>query len=144
MRRQILDIKSVHDTLGIYSHAVRAGDLLFIAGQVAKDRDNNLVGKGDIEAQVRQVFTNLTSILKECGGDLRSIVKMTTLLTDARSLDAFRRVRDEIFKKPVPANTLMIVTALASPDYLVEIEAIAVVEEPAPSPTATLPPRRSQ
>jgi 2-iminobutanoate/2-iminopropanoate deaminase len=127
MRREILEIKSVHDTQGIYSHAVRAGDLLFVAGQVAKDRDNHLVGPGDIEAQVRQVFANLQSVLEEAGGNLGSIVKMTTLLTQYGHLDGFRRVRDEVFEKPVPANTLMIVAGLASPDYLVEIEAIAAL-----------------
>jgi enamine deaminase RidA (YjgF/YER057c/UK114 family) len=129
MRREILTLTSVHGTEGIYSHAVRAGELLFIAGQVAKDRDDRIVGHGDIEAQARQVYANLSSILSECGEDLGSIVKMTTLLTDRRDLDGFRRVRDEVFQKPVPANTLMFVAGLAHPDYLIEVEAIATLDD---------------
>jgi len=127
MAHQVLTLTSVHEPTG-YSHASRVGNTLYIAGQVAKDRDNNLVGRSDIEAQVRQVYANLASILEETGGRLENIVKMTTFLTDLASIGSYRKVRNELFAEPYPPNTLVIVQSLFSPEYLVEIEAIAVLD----------------
>ena len=72
MAHEILELKSVHPTKG-YSHAAKAGNTLYIAGQVAQDVDGNLVGKGDFEAQARQVCENLKNILDESGGTLQNI-----------------------------------------------------------------------
>jgi reactive intermediate/imine deaminase len=127
MSHEILKLKSVHKTVG-YSHAAKAGDTLYIAGQVAKDVDDNLVGEGDFESQVRQVYTNLKNILEEAGGSLSNIVKMTTFLTHFNYIDAYRSVRNEYFPEPCPPNTLLIVESLALPDYMIEIEAIAVLD----------------
>ena len=128
MDREILNITSVHETGGRYSHVVRAGNLLFVAGQVARDRDNTLVGKDDIEAQARQVYANLRSVLREAGSDLDGIVAMTTYLTSRNSRAGFRKVRDEVFVTPAPANTLVFVSGLAEPEYLIEVQAIAMLQ----------------
>jgi len=126
MAREIVHPTSVHSTAGVrYSHVAKAGDTVFIAGQIALDPNGNLVGKGDIEAQTHQVYANLQAILEELGGSLDDIVKLTTYLTDRGHLDAFRRVRNRFFTDAFPPNTLLFVSGLAHPDYLVEIEAVA-------------------
>ena len=128
MAREIIQPNSVHSTPGVgYSHVAKAGDTFYIAGQIALDVDGNLVGKGDIEAQVHQAYANLQAILDELGGSLDDIVKMTTYLTDRSQLDAFRRVRDRFFSDPFPPNTLLFISGLAHPDYLIEVEAVAVL-----------------
>ncbi|MBI2437562.1 MAG: RidA family protein [Lentisphaerae bacterium] len=119
-----------------YSHVARVGDTVYIAGQVALNRLGNLVGEDDIEAQTQQAFENLQAILNELGGSLNDIVKMTTYLTDRSQLEAFRRVRNRYLSDPFPPNTLLFISGLAQPEYLVEIEAVAVVSAPRTGPTA--------
>ncbi|UCD77217.1 MAG: RidA family protein [Desulfobacterales bacterium] len=127
MAHEILKLKSVHPTVG-YSHAAKAGNTLYIAGQVAQDVDGNLVGRGDFEAQVRQVYENLKNIVQEAGGTLQNIVKMTTLLTHYNYVETYRSVRNQYFPEPCPPNTLLIIESLALPDYMIEVEAIAVLD----------------
>ncbi|MBI2441681.1 MAG: RidA family protein [Lentisphaerae bacterium] len=135
MTREIIQPESVHSTAGVgYSHVAKAGNTIYIAGQIALDAAGNLVGKGDIEAQTHQVYANLQAILEELGGSLNDIVKMTTYLTDRSQLGAFRRIRNRFFSAPFPPNTLLFVSGLAQPDYLVEIEAIAVLTIPRTDP----------
>jgi reactive intermediate/imine deaminase len=124
----ILKLNSVHKTTG-YSHAARVGNMLYISGQVAQDKAGKLVGKGDIEAQAKQVYTNLRNILTESGGNLTNIVKMTTYITHYASLEGYRKVRGQFFTEPFPPSTLVVVESLASPDFMIEIEAIAALEE---------------
>ena len=127
MAHEILKLRSVHPTVG-YSHAAKAGNTLYIAGQVAQDVDGNLVGRGDFEAQVRQVYENLKNIVQEAGGTLQNIVKMTTFLTHYNYIETYRRVRSQYLPEPCPPNTLLIIDSLALPDYMIEIEAIAVLD----------------
>ena len=127
MAHEILELKSVHPTRG-YSHAAKAGNTLYIAGQVAQDVDGNLVGKGDFETQVRQVCENLKSIMEEAGGTLQNIVKKTTFLTQYSYIEIYRRVRSEYFPEPCPPNTLLIIESLALPEYMIEVEAVAVLD----------------
>jgi reactive intermediate/imine deaminase len=127
MAHEILKIKSVHSTVG-YSHAAKAGNTLYVAGQVAKDADDNLVGKGDFEAQCHQVFENLKNIMAEAGGTLQNIVKLTTFLTDYSYIETFRSVRTKYFPEPCPPNTLLIIESLAMPEFMIEVEAIAVLD----------------
>lgn len=130
MDRRIIQPASVHSTQGVgYSHVSKVGPMLFLAGQIALDRDGRLIGKGDIEAQMHQTYANIQSILQELGGDMQDIVKLTTYLTDRQNLQGFRNVRDKVLHPPYPPNTLVFIDGLASPDYLVEIEAIAVLRE---------------
>lgn len=127
MAHQILQLNSVHPTRG-YSHAARVGKTLYIAGQVALDPEGNPVGIGDMAAQARQVFTNLKNILEEAGGRLEQIVKMTTLITHFENIETYRSVRNEFLSEPMPPNTLMVIDSLASPDFLIEVEAIAALD----------------
>jgi len=127
MAHEILKLKSVHPTKG-YSHVAKAGNTLYIAGQVAQDVDGNLVGKGDFETQVRQVCENLKSIMEEAGGTLQNIVKKTTFLTHYSTIETYRRIRNEYFPEPCPPNTLLIIDSLALPEYMIEVEAVAVLD----------------
>ncbi len=121
-----LQLHSVHRRPG-YSEAARVGDLLFICGQVALDANGALVGRGDPAAQTEQVYANLRRILEELGGGLEHLVKTTSLITDRAHLAAYQEVRGRILATPRVPNTLAIVSGLAHPDYLVEIEAVAAV-----------------
>jgi enamine deaminase RidA (YjgF/YER057c/UK114 family) len=112
-----------------YSQVVKVGNTVYIAGQVSVNPEGNVVGKGDAEAQVRQVWRNLEAAAKGAGGTLQNIVKTTTYVTSIEHAGAVRKVRDELFRSGnPPTSTLLVISALASPDYLVEIEAIAVVD----------------
>jgi len=110
MSHEILQLKSVHETKDRgYSHVAKAGKTLYIAGQVARDVRGRLVGKGDFDAQARQVYTNLKNILQEAGGGLKNIVKTTTLLTHVGHVESFGKVRSEFFGEIMPPNTLLII-----------------------------------
>src|SRR6185295_16451265 len=111
-----------------YTHVVKVGNTAYIAGQVSVARDGSVVGKGDPEAQVRQIWHNLEAAVKSIGGTLNDIVKTTTYVTNLNYAAAIRKVREERFPTNPPTSTLLVVAGLASPDYLMEIEAIAVVE----------------
>ncbi|HEX7926908.1 MAG TPA: RidA family protein [bacterium] len=124
MAHEYLQLKGVHKSTG-YSHAAKVGNLLFISGQVALDKSGKLVGKGDIAAQTKQVYANLASILKEAGGSFANVVKFGVFITHHRYLEEYRAVRGTIIKEPYPTSTLLVVESLASPDWLIEIEAIA-------------------
>jgi enamine deaminase RidA (YjgF/YER057c/UK114 family) len=112
-----------------YSQVVRVGNTIYIAGQVSAGADSNVVGKGDPEAQVRQVWRNIEAAVKAAGGTLQHVVKTTTYVTNIQYGAAVRKVREEVFQSSnPPTSTLLVVAGLASPDYMVEIEAIAVVD----------------
>ena len=129
MAHDILQLKSVHETKDRgYSHVAKVGKTLYIAGQVARDVRGKLVGKGDVEAQARQVYTNLKNILEEAGGGLRNVVKTTTILTHYSNVEGYRKIRNEFFGNIMPPNTLLIIESLASPDFMIEVEAIAVLD----------------
>ncbi len=112
-----------------YSHVVKVGDTVYLAGQIALAPDGSLVGKDDAEAQVRQVWHNIGLALRSVGGTLVDIVKTTTYITDIAHADAVRKVRYETFTTNPPTSTMLVVAGLAVPDLVVEIEAVAVVSE---------------
>ncbi|MFQ5684040.1 MAG: RidA family protein [Candidatus Binatia bacterium] len=127
--RKALQPKNVADRRPRYSQAIltKPGRLLFIAGQTAVDKKGELVGKGNIEKQAVQVYKNLDAIIKAAGGSRENIVKTTTFLTDRRNREGLNKVRRSYFKKVQPTSTLIIVKGLASKEYLVEVEAVAVL-----------------
>jgi reactive intermediate/imine deaminase len=112
-----------------YSQAlvVEAGRLLFIAGQGPVDAAGNLVGAGDVEAQVRQVFANVRALLEAAGGRLDHLVELTIYLRDMRHRPAVTRVREELLRPPYPTATMVEISRLAFDDWLVEISAIAAL-----------------
>jgi 2-iminobutanoate/2-iminopropanoate deaminase len=112
-----------------YKMATRmeGGRLLYIAGQVARDAEGNVLGKGDIRLQARQVFQNLRQVLQAAGGDLSDLLKMTTYITRSEDFPAVAEVRSSFFPGQLPASTLIIVTRLAQPDLLIEVEGMAAI-----------------
>ena len=129
--RTELSPKSIPDPRPRYTQGILAEGkrLLFIAGQTGVDADNNVVGKGDVAAQTEQVLQNMKAVLDEAGASFADIVKITTYITDPRFRDGLNPARLKYFGDNPPASTLVVVSGLADPDYLVEIEAIAVLPD---------------
>ena len=123
---QLVPVNGIHPTRG-YAHAWRVGNLLFISGQVAMNAQGELVGRGDVGAQADQVFANLRTVLGAVGATFRDVVKLTTLCTDQVGIPKIREARARALGDHTPASTLIVVAGLASPDYLLEIEAVAVI-----------------
>jgi len=116
-----------------YSHIVdvAANRIIFMSGQTALDRGGNLIGKNDFASQAAQVFRNLAVALRERGCDASNLVKLTVFLTDMENLGSYREARNQFFASvappAAPAVTLIEVSKLYGPDFLIEIEAIAAV-----------------
>jgi 2-iminobutanoate/2-iminopropanoate deaminase len=101
--------------------------ILFTAGQVPYDANRGVKHRGDFKAQARAVFAAIQALVEAGGSTLDNVVKITTYVTDVRYRLDFRSVREEFFGAKGPASTMVEVSSLAHPDYLIEVEAIAVV-----------------
>jgi enamine deaminase RidA (YjgF/YER057c/UK114 family) len=112
---------------------VNGGKIVYIAGQVALDRSGNLVGKDDFRAQVQQVFENLKAAVEAAGGDFNSVIKLNYYCAesvDPAQMPLTREVRDKyVNTASPPASTFVVVKRLVRPDYLIEVEATAVVKK---------------
>jgi enamine deaminase RidA (YjgF/YER057c/UK114 family) len=106
---------------------VRVGNIIYTSGLVAYDREGRLIGPGDAKAQTRQIFSNLSELLAEAHASLEDIIKITTFLTDLDYYSDFAAVRAETFPNTRPVGTTVGTSALAAPEFLVEIEAIAMI-----------------
>jgi len=108
--------------------AVRAGDTIYLRGQIGQDLDTReSVGIGDVEAQAERAMANIAMLLDEAGGELADIVKVVVYLTDVRYREPVYRVMGRWLKGVFPVSTGLVVTALARPEWVVEIDATAVV-----------------
>lgn len=119
------------DRRGAEMQGYRVGDLLFISGQAAIDQTGRIVGVGDFEAQAKQTFENLDRVLRAGGSSLRNVVKVTIFLTDMTNFGRIVKLRGNWFTAPYPADTIVEVRSLYSPDAMIEIEAIAVADSAA-------------
>ena len=131
MAKKIVDSKDLPPAIAPYSQCVvgEGSRFVFIAGQVPVDAHGNLVGPNDIEAQARQILANLKIAVEAAGGTVADICKITIFMVslDDTALEAVGRVRREFFDTEYPASTLVEVSRLVSPDWLLEIEAYAVL-----------------
>jgi reactive intermediate/imine deaminase len=131
MRATRSNPETVAAPIGTYSQAVRVetGDAVWISisGQIAIDREGNLVGPGDMRAQTRQVFENLNAILEAHGATFADVVKIGTYLTTLDDLAGMREVRGEYLTAEPPASTSVQVVALVVPDAMIEVDLLAVV-----------------
>ena len=112
--------------------SVRPGRLVFIAGQVAVDEKGDVVGRGDFQAQVRQVFHNLGAVLASAGASFEDVVQFTTFVVRSHTTEEFIAARGEIYPQifpnaSYPPNTLVFIDGLVRQEFLVEIEAIAAL-----------------
>ena len=112
-----------------YTHVVRHGNLLFLAGQVSTDGDGNVIGEGDMKAQVRQVLENMKSVLASQGANFSNVVKITIYTTDIDAYIQTGEIRQQFWQGIAPASTLVQIDRLARPVFLVEIEATAIVTD---------------
>jgi 2-iminobutanoate/2-iminopropanoate deaminase len=122
--------KRVVDGHVLYSHVVVAEGkrMIFIAGQLARDRHGNVVGKGEMRVQIRQVGENIKAALEAVGASLSDLVKTTTYVTDIEEFFKHVDVRMEYFGAALPTSTTVEVRRLAHPDFLVEVEALAITD----------------
>jgi enamine deaminase RidA (YjgF/YER057c/UK114 family) len=134
LQRTVVNPAQAPQPLGAYSNAVRvkAGELVYIAGQVGVDARGNLVGKGDVQAQTRQIFENLGQVLASVGASFSNVVEFTTYLVGRESVQPFMAARTELFpqlfpRQDYPPNTLLIVNGLVREEFLVEIKAVAAL-----------------
>jgi 2-iminobutanoate/2-iminopropanoate deaminase len=114
-----------------FSHAWRvdsAQSVVFLAGQGPLTADGNVVAAGDFEAQTRQTFENLRTVLEQAGASFEAVVKVTAYLTDMTRLRDYARVRNEFINtREPPASTALEVSSLALPGMMIEVDAIAVL-----------------
>lgn len=109
---------------------VNGGNIVFISGQVALDKNGNFVGKDDFRAQVTQVFENLKAALAAAGSDLSDVIKLNSYFLDLSHVAECREVRDKYINvKNPPASTAVQVSKLFRPEFLIEVEAIAVIKK---------------
>ena len=130
----IYNPESLGAPLGQYTHVtrVRANEFLFIAGMLAADRDGNVVGDGDFEAQTQQVFRNVGAALSSAGASWGNVVQFTTYLVHSQDIPKLMDFRTREFPKMFangvyPPNTLLMVDRLVKEPFLVEVQAIAAL-----------------
>jgi reactive intermediate/imine deaminase len=119
----------VHKFDAPYSGALRVGQLLFVSGTVAVDAEGKLVGAGDLAAQTRQVFLNIRRLLEASGAGFEHVAQLTYYLADISRWPDVSGVRREFLSEPYPAGSAVEVSRLVNTDWLIEIEAIAVLPE---------------
>ena len=132
--RQVVNTASAPQPLGAYSQAIRvkAGEFLYIAGQVGVDSGGNLAGDGSLASQTRQVYENLGSILSSVGASFSDVVEFTTYVVGRKSVVPFMEARAGIFPSlypngDYPPNTLLVIEGLVREEFLVEIKAVAAL-----------------
>ena len=103
------------------------GKLVFISGMTARRPDGTIAGVGDIEAQTRQVCENIKNAVTTAGGTLDDVCRVDVYVRNMEHFETIHKVRREYFHPPLPASTMVEVTKMTSPDYLIEINAIAVL-----------------
>ena len=108
-----------------YSRGWKVGNTVYLAGAIGHNPDGSLTP--DIRVQTRRSIEQLDAVMKEAGGTLKDIVKLTVFITDMRYRDGYGEVRAELFPHPAPASTLIQCVALAAPGAMIEIEAVAVL-----------------
>ncbi len=132
MEKKAINPKSICEPLfNAYSNgiAARGNRILFIAGQVAMDKNGKIIGIRDIRAQTRLVFENIKAIVEDAGGSMENIVKTTTFMTNLDDYYGYAEIRSQYFnKQPIPGGTVVEVKSLFPKDVLIEIEGIAVLD----------------
>ncbi|MBI2954479.1 MAG: RidA family protein [Chloroflexi bacterium] len=127
MAKEFINPPTVHRG-GTYSHAVKVGNTIYVSGQVGRGPDGNVVS-GGFAAQAERAFENLRLVLEAAGATTNDVVKLNTFLTDMANKPTYNEVRSRYFTASVPpSSTLLEISGLADPLYMIEVEAVAVVE----------------
>ncbi|MGD8228979.1 MAG: RidA family protein [Desulfobacteraceae bacterium] len=125
--KKVIAPKDLHRSFG-YAHAIQVDKTLYISGQIPLDMDMNVVGKNDMAVQTEQVYGNLKRVLEDAGGGMKNIVLLNIYCTDIERFDKETRdMRKKYFGDYYPAVTAVEVKRLYHPDYMIEVEAVAVL-----------------
>ncbi len=128
MPKTILNPPSAYPSKNPRSCGTRRGPLVFTAGQVAFDSEGKLIGAGDIRAQTRQAMENIRAILEEGGASLPDVMKVNIFIAAGADKEGMNEVYSQYFPEDPPARTA-VTAGLASPEILIEIEAVAIVSD---------------
>ena len=128
MEKRCITAPNAPPAMGPYSHAVAAGNLLFVSGQVCLAPDGSGLQRGTVEEEARLVLNNVKAVLEDSGSSLDRVVKITAFLSDMDDFNAFNEVYKEFFAKDCPARSCVQVGRLPA-DVQVEVEAIALLPE---------------
>ncbi len=126
MTKETIIPANIHHARG-YSHAIKVGNIIYVSGQVGIGEDNK-VAAGGFETQAKQALENLKRVLEASGAYFKDVVKLNTYVTTMEFLPVYRELRRSYFGDHYPASTLVQVAGLALPEFLIEIEAVAVIE----------------
>jgi 2-iminobutanoate/2-iminopropanoate deaminase len=132
MPKQQIRSDKLRQPSGVFSHATAIearGRLVFISGMTARRADGSIAGVGDIEAQTRQVLENIKAAVEAAGGTMDDICRVDVYIRNMEQFDTIHKVRREYFREPLPASTMVEIVKMTHPDYLIEINAIAVVPD---------------
>ncbi len=121
--KQVIFAEKAPAAVGPYSHAIDCGELVFLSGQVPLVPETGLIAEGGIEAQTRQMMSNIRAVLDSCGLDFDNVVKTTVFMTDLKDFGTFNTIYAEYFPKDPPARSCVQVAALPK-GALVECECV--------------------
>ncbi len=128
MTKKIISTDMAPEAIGTYSQAVRAGNTVYLSGQIPLDPETMVVVENDIRAQIHRVFRNLSAVAEAAGGSLTDVVKLNVFLTDLAHFAAVNEIMAEYFQKPYPARAAVGVAALPK-GADVEMDAVLVLAE---------------
>ena len=114
------------DIIG-YSRAVKVGNVVEVTGTVALGEDGNVVGKNDAYTQTKFIYEKIEKVLQQAGAKMKDVVRVRMFVTDISRWQEYGKAHSEFFKEIKPCNTMVEVKALIEPDYLIEIEATAII-----------------
>lgn len=126
--KKVITPKNLHRPFG-YAHAIQIDKTIYISGQIPLDQEMNVVGKNDIAAQTELAYENLKKVIEEAGGTMTNIVMLNIYCTDIEAFDKeTRHLRKKYFGNYYPAVTAVEVKRLYRPDFMIEMEAVAVLD----------------
>jgi len=132
MPKREVSSDAIRKPSGVFSQATvveAKGRLVFISGMTARRADGSVAGIGNIAEQTRQVCENIKAAVEAAGGTLDHVCRMDVYVRNMEHFEEIHKIRREYFKPPLPASTMVEVTKMTSPDYLIEINAIAVLAD---------------
>jgi enamine deaminase RidA (YjgF/YER057c/UK114 family) len=128
VRRELVSSGTPFERVAGYSRAIKAGNVIHVAGTTATDSDGNVLAKGDPVEQCRIIFGRIESALSQLNSSLNDVVRTRMYATRAKDCDEIMRIHGELFGEIRPASTLVVVHELVNPEMLLEIEVEAIID----------------
>jgi enamine deaminase RidA (YjgF/YER057c/UK114 family) len=127
MKRQNFSSGAKWEDIVGYSRAVKVGNVVEVTGTVAADEEGRVIGRNDAYKQTRCIYQKIEKVLQQAGASMKDVVRVRMFVTDISLWEEYGRAHSEFFKQIKPCNTMVEVSALIEPDYLIEIEATAII-----------------